>query len=189
MNFPVGLIVDAIASDSKFLLVAGFIDGTASARDRMKTFVGLFDVKTGQMRSRVSSLSGRPIRPDELHRPRDLGALVDGTYFYVATFGVVAKVDRNGAAQRILLPRTAATAVVSGLTGSGRTLIFQLRTPHPKNTPAQPPEFDVVDSVTMQLIQRVSSSPELGQIVVCAKNQYVFLRSVNGMLQFITAAQ
>lgn len=189
MKLPTGLIVDSIASDGKTLLVAGFIDGTASAQDRMRTFVGLFDSATGQMRRSIPSLSGRPITPDELHRPRDMAAVADDKYFYVATFGAVARVDGDGTAQQILLPRPTATTVVSGLTLSGRTLTFQLTTPHPKNAPSQPLEFDVVDSRTMQVTRRASSSPELPKIVVCAKNrQYVFLKAVDGMLQFITAA-
>ena len=188
MNLPTGLIVDSIASDGKTLLVAGFIDGRSSAQERMRTFVGLFDSETGQMQRSIPSLSGRPITPDDLHRPRDLAAVADGRYFYVATFGVVARVDGNGTAQQILLPRPAATTVVSGLARSGRTLTFQLTTPHPKDALSQPLEFDVVDSGTMQVTRRVNSSPELGKMVVCAKNQYVFLRSVNGRLQFITAA-
>jgi hypothetical protein len=188
MNFPAGLIVDAIASDRKSLLVAGFIDGRASTQARMRTFVGIFDAETGQMRSSISYLSGRLITPDDLHRPRDLAAFADGTNFYVATFGAVAKVDANGTVRRIVLPRPAATAVVSSITRFGRTLTFQLATPHSKGEPAQPLEFDVVDSGTMQVTQRVKSSPELGKIMICAKSQYVFLRSVNGRLQFIAAA-
>lgn len=154
----------------------------------MRTFVGFFDAETGRMRSSISYPSGRPITPDDLHRPRDLAAVADGTYFYVVTFGVVAKVEGNGTVQRILLPRPAASAVVSGITRFGRTLTFQLTTPHPKDAPAQPLEVDVVDSGTMQVTRRVNSSPELGKIMICAKSQYVFLRSVNGRLQFITAA-
>jgi hypothetical protein len=76
MNFPTGLVVDAIASDRKSLLVAGFIDGTPSAQDRMRTFVGFCDAETGQMRSSISYLSGRPITPDDLHRPRDLARII-----------------------------------------------------------------------------------------------------------------
>jgi hypothetical protein len=188
MSFPTGLIVDAIASDRRSLLVAGFIDGTASARDRMKTFVGLFDPKTGRMQGSISYLSGRPITPDDLHRPRDLAAVADGTYFYVATFGTVAKVDGNGNVQRIVFPRPAPIAVVNSITRFGRTLTFELATPHPKGEPAQPLEFDTVDSGTMHVTRRVNSSPELGRIMICAKGQYMFLRSVNGRLRFITAS-
>jgi hypothetical protein len=189
MKVPTGLLVDAIASNGKTLLVAGFIDGTAPAQERMRTFVGLFDSATGQMQKSIPSLSGRPITPDELHGPRDMAAVADDKYFYVATFGAIAKVDGNGTAQQMLLPRPAATTVVSGISRSGRALTFQLTTPHPKNAPAQPLEFDVVDSRTMQVTRRASSSPELPKTMVCAKNhQYVFLRAVNGMLQFVTAS-
>jgi hypothetical protein len=188
MNLPAGLVVDAIASDRKSLLVAGFIDGTALAQDRMRTFVGLFDAVTGQTRGSISYLSGRPITPDDLHRPRDLAAIADGPYFYVASFGAVARVDINGTVQRIVLPRPTAAAAVNSITSFGRTLTFQFATPHPKGEPTQPLEFDVVDTATMQVTKRVNSSPELGKIMICAKDQYVFLRSVNGRLKFITAA-
>lgn len=187
VNVPAGLMVDAIAVDSTVLLISGFFDARAAKLEQMTTFVGLFDAKTGQLRTRVSSLSGRRVTSDDLHRPRDMAAVADGPHFYVATFGTVARIDSNGTMQQILLPRPAAATVVTGISRSGEGLAFDLMTPHAKNAPAQPLEFAVVDPVAMHVTRRLRSSAEMGNLLVCAKDPYVFVKSVNGKLKFITA--